>query len=433
MNTIDSKLKSHRIKNVLYQLFSTILSFLIIPLYSHSMSSTDFGVWLTMLSVCGWLNVLNVGVANGVRKKLITLAVRKKSNAFKIYVSSNYSYLGIYLMMVFIIGVLMLFYVDVSKLFNAHDIFYLRLSVILVFASSLINLFFTINIAVASALFNFSYANFSTFILNLFVFVAVYIFTIFKHLSVYQCSILYFFSSIIANLLLLYVLYKGRNSLFSLKYISFRAFKENLGESFNFFIIQISGVIIFTTDNFLVLQLCGPDYVPEYAVTMKFFSAFLIVLWLYTGPLWPAYSAKVAEGDLQWVSLNFKKSIIVCFGLIVIGFCFLLIYKFILLLWLGNVNYYNPILAVCIFIIIALRIWNGIFSTLLNSINALKTQVITDIVGAILNIPLAIIFVKIFNFGVIGVAVATIISLFIFACSGPLVVYKLIRNWNNVG
>ncbi|ELI6450347.1 polysaccharide biosynthesis C-terminal domain-containing protein, partial [Photobacterium damselae] len=83
-------------------------------------------------------------------------------------------------------------------------------------------------------------------------------------------------------------------------------------------------------------------------------------------------------------------------------------------------------------IMISLRIWNGNFSTLLNGLGRTKLQIYISFITVFLNIPLSILMVDYFNFGVEGIVLSTIICLSIFSIIAPIYCNVLITNVSKV-
>ena len=68
---------------------------------------------------------------------------------------------------------------------------------------------------------------------------------------------------------------------------------------FQFFIIQIAVIVIFTTDKILITQLFGPEYVASYDVVFKLFSIITIAHGILMAPLWSAYSDAYHRNDIE--------------------------------------------------------------------------------------------------------------------------------------
>jgi O-antigen/teichoic acid export membrane protein len=194
----------------------------------------------------------------------------------------------------------------------------------------------------------------------------------------------------------------------------------------SFFVIQIAVLLIFTFDNFLILQLLGAEQVSVYNVVFKLFSIFTLGFGIVVSPLWSAFTEANMKNDLIWMRKTLK-NLNSLFLLVLLGLVIMLFeYQRILDIWLPASNRVVPsfelVLALSIFV--AISIWNNIYSFFLNGLGIVKMQMRTSILGAFLNIPLAIYFVQELHFGLQGVVYAMCASLIMFSFLAPIVTYK---------
>ena len=147
-------------------------------------------------------------------------------------------------------------------------------------------------------------------------------------------------------------------------------------------------------------------------------------------PLWSACSDAYHRGDIEWIRNSLFRQlqffILIVLGTIVLTF----MAKYIIAFWIGKdlMVDNNLIYAMAIFVIVST--WNNIFAYIINATNELKIQIITSLVAMFINIPLSILLVKYYNFGVDGIVYGTICSLLFFALYGSLQTFKLIYNRN---
>jgi O-antigen/teichoic acid export membrane protein len=201
----------------------------------------------------------------------------------------------------------------------------------------------------------------------------------------------------------------------------------------NFFIIQIAVLLIFTTDNFLILQLLGPKEVTVYNVVFKLFSTFNIVFGILISPIWSAFTEAYEKKDFVWIKSTLRRLKLV-FVIILLGLIFMFfIYQDIINFWLPrNERIYPPFsLIVSLALFVAISVWNNIYSYFLNGVGEVIMQRKTAIIGAIVNIPLAIILVKYLDLGLTGIVYSMCACLFIFSIVGPIETFRFI-NKNNV-
>lgn len=86
---------------------------------------------------------------------------------------------------------------------------------------------------------------------------------------------------------------------------------------------------------------------------------------------------------------------------------------------------YSLVAAIACFV--AISAWSGIFAYILNGVGEIKLQMVLAVVAMIINIPLAIVYVKYFAFGVEGVVWATCSSMMLFSIVGPIQVKRLLQ------
>jgi O-antigen/teichoic acid export membrane protein len=81
-----------------------------------------------------------------------------------------------------------------------------------------------------------------------------------------------------------------------------------------FFILQIAGVVIFSTDGFIVLHYFGQTEFAKYSLLAKLFQVAPALASVWFAALWPAYSEAIARGDLNWVRRTLVRSTILSTG-----------------------------------------------------------------------------------------------------------------------
>lgn len=78
----------------------------------------------------------------------------------------------------------------------------------------------------------------------------------------------------------------------------------------SYFVIQVAVAIVFASDSIVIAHLLGAAEVTHYAVPEKVFSVISLAVATAVSPLWPAYSAAIARGDIDWVRHTLKRSLL---------------------------------------------------------------------------------------------------------------------------
>ena len=78
--------------------------------------------------------------------------------------------------------------------------------------------------------------------------------------------------------------------------VDFKYAKELYSLSIKFFIIQISALIIYTTDNLIIANILGPAEVTPYNIAFKYFSIIMIVFAIILRPMWSSVTDAYTKG-----------------------------------------------------------------------------------------------------------------------------------------
>ena len=76
-----------------------------------------------------------------------------------------------------------------------------------------------------------------------------------------------------------------------------------------FFLVQLIAAIGWGLDAIIVAQVAGAAMVAQYAVPERVFAIISMVIAMALGPLWPAYSEAIAQGDRAWVARTLRRSL----------------------------------------------------------------------------------------------------------------------------
>ncbi|NTE05559.1 oligosaccharide flippase family protein [Agrobacterium tumefaciens] len=425
----SNKVKNHILISFFLKGLSVLLSFWLVPLTLSFLGKELYGVWIVMLSIMTWLALFDIGVGNGLRNKLAESLAHKDIIEAKKNISTAYtliSLIGIVLLMLSLIiipflnwnHVLNIKILSNEKLVGTMLIFFSTL--IISFVLSLIN-------PILSAFQLSSFTNLGNIITS-FVFISLLmVFRKFVLNNLFLITSLYCISLIFSNLCISAIFFSRNRHVFpSLKYLDRSQSKSILNLGGAFFIIQIAVLLIFTVDNFLILQLLGGDSVSIYNIVFKLFSIFTVGYTIIMTPLWSAFTEAYVKKDFKWIRKTISWLNLSIIPLIIGLTIFILFYQKILDIWLPSSERITPsfkfVISLAIFVIIT--IWNSIYANFLNGISATKLQTKTAIFGALINVPLALLFVKVFKMELPGVVLAMCISLLPFSLLGPIESYK---------
>jgi O-antigen/teichoic acid export membrane protein len=208
---------------------------------------------------------------------------------------------------------------------------------------------------------------------------------------------------------------------------------ELVGLGIKFFVLQLSGLILFTTSNLLISNLFGPNEVTPYQIVYKYFSFILMLVSIVITPIWSATTDAYVRGDYIWIKSLTKRMLkVLClFTLLVIllGVISPWVYPY----WtLGKVDIPIP-MTILMGIYIIVVIFSLYFANILYGTGKIFVQMIVTLSEAIMFIPLAIYCGKIM--GINGIIIALILSNIPCAITNTIQYYKIINQraagvWN---
>lgn len=205
--------------------------------------------------------------------------------------------------------------------------------------------------------------------------------------------------------------------------------KEKVRDLFSlgirFFVIQIAVLVIFQTDSLIISHTLSPEEVTPYNIVFRYFSIVTMLAGIVMTPFWSAFTEAHTKKDYLWIKNIIFTQLKFLIPTIVIILVLLFLAQCLIPIWLGKEIDLSLTLLIGMAVYAFITVWNSIFSLFLNGISKTKIQLITSLIGTIINIPLSIYLAN--NFGVGGVIIATIISLSFFAVFGALETFKYLR------
>jgi O-antigen/teichoic acid export membrane protein len=191
--------------------------------------------------------------------------------------------------------------------------------------------------------------------------------------------------------------------------VDFHSAKELFDSGSSFFLIQVAGVVVFSSDNIIVSHYLGASEVTPYSVIWRVAGLAAVLQSLIFPALWPAYAEAYARHDYPWIRRTFIATMrgilalnlicalaLVCFG------------RAFVKLWAGAaaVPGMHLVLAMAVWIIV-----NGFMSVescLLAALNRIRGQAVLSIGAAVMNVVLSVTLVR--HVGALGVIGGTILS-----------------------
>ncbi|MBG7611504.1 oligosaccharide flippase family protein [Polaribacter sp. BAL334] len=415
------------IKNIslglVYKSINLLIVFTTIPLLLNYLDKELYGIWATIFSLINIIIFVDGGIGNGLKTKLAESLSLQNFHLAKTYISTAYVSILVISLVLFAVASLFIYLTDFQKLFNTALLTNSEFQIILTITFFLVIIGFILNLYKS-----FYYANqqASKVELSLLIYQIIILISITLLMQFYSKS-----------LLLIAIIYGGSNVLIGL-WFSFQFFKRNkqiipeisffnkekvkslMGLSLEFFVIQLSMIVIFTTDNLIITNLIGPKDVATYDVVYRLFHLLITLSAIAQDPLWALYTDAYQKKDFNWIKKSIKRlnKLYLLFILVVIILYF--IANPFIQFWtqkdLGILD--SLLLIMAIFVLI--RVYGLIYMVFLNAIGKIKLQMWLFVFGAIINIPISIFLVKNTDLGSGAVILGTVLSIFSLSILLPI-------------
>jgi O-antigen/teichoic acid export membrane protein len=425
--------------NLFFRGATVLCGLLLIPITLKYLNSFNYGVWLTLSSITGWLSFFDLGLGNGLKNKLAQSLAEGNERLSRVYVSTTYFILSAILLLAFLLYIIAIPLIEWNNIVNANvPITDLNLIAHITIACFCLRLVTDLIFGVMAAKQQSGYIAIVGFISSLFVLVLVFgcsSFIIQRGQSLFIISVISsavpLIVSLIASIFLFRTTYRTLKP--SFRSIDLKEVKKIFSLGLRFFIIQLAVLIVYSTDNLVISQLYGPAAVTDYNIVYKYFSI-VIMLWnMALVPYWTAFGNAYFTNDFEWIKRTIRKLEKAWLFLVFALLAMLIISPWVYKMWIGK-EFNVPIeLSALMVIFVMINTFSALYVTFINGTGKIQIQFYSCIFVAIINIPLSIALAKMLNWGTTGIVLANCISLL---CCGPIwnyIQYKKIINKTDAG
>jgi len=411
------KAKKNIVASFLIKGFSIAISLVLVPLTINYINSSRYGIWLTLSSIVGWLSFFDIGFGFGLRNKFAEALAENKEELAKIYVSTTYAILSIIIGVVLVAFFIVNPFLNWTKILNTTPELAGELSILalIVFVFFCLRFIFQLLSTVLAANQEPAKGSFIELMGSMASLLLIFILTKTTSGSLIYLGAILSFTPVFVLIVSSFWFYRNDYKKFapSFKFIKFKYAKDLMSLGLKFFIIQIAALVLFNTDNIIIIQLFGSKFVTTYNVSFKLFSIVVMVFNIIATPLWSAFTEAYTKNDLDWIKGTIKTLEKIWLFLILFTILLLLVSPFLFKLWLGDKVQVPFVLSVAMSSYVIVSIWQTIHVFFLNGIGKVKLQLYLVLFSSLINIPMAIFLGR--KFGLVGI---TITSTILFAIMG---------------
>lgn len=409
---------------------SMAISLVLVPLTINYINPSRYGVWLTLSSIVVWLSFFDIGFGYGLRNKFAEALAEGKEELARIYVSTTYAILSIIIAVLLVVFFIVNPFINWAIILNSTPEMAGELSILamIIFVFFCLRFIFQLINTVLAANQQPAKGSFLELLGSIFSLLLIYILT-----KTTSGSLIYLGTALSLTPVLVLIssslwFYNTGYKKFapSFKFVKFTYARDLMTLGLKFFIIQIAALVLFNTDNIIIIHLFGSKEVTTYNVSYKLFSIITMGFNIIAAPLWSAFTDAYVRKDFQWIQTTIKTLEKLWMGLIVLSVLLLFTSPFIFKFWLGDKVQVPFALSIAMSSYVIVSVWQTIHVYFLNGIGKVKLQLYLVIFSSLINIPIAIFLGR--KFGLIGI---TITSTMLFIVMGILFSIQTKKILNN--
>ncbi|MGP8313512.1 lipopolysaccharide biosynthesis protein [Enterocloster aldenensis] len=422
---IDNTGKSS-IKNACLRPVGMFLGIVYTPLLLNYLGEEANGVWATVLSVITWINYCDLGIGNGLRNCLAKeLAIDDYKNA-KETVST--AYIVLTAIAIVLLGVLLIlsYTLDWNDILNTH--LSVRPMMIITEVFIVLNFVFALSNSILYALQFSERVSLRGCIVQVFNIVGLFFLSYLEKGNLAHMALLFGLSTAIVYVCnTISIMSKYSYLVPSIFFFQKTKVKEITNVGTQFFIIQLTAVLILSSQNLIVSNFFGASAVTPFNTVNTAFAAIYSVMAALVVPIWSRTTEAAAKGDFFWIRQAMKKIRYVAGVFIVMFIGIVFFYKDFSRIWLGrDLDYPSGLIGVtCAFYI--MQIINLIFVQFYYGMGEIKSYMWLTVLQAIAIVPLAKFLSLNLGLGVAGVKLSSTVLLLISGIVLPFLTYGKIN------
>ena len=392
MNGRSAQATRHILISLAAKGLGILCSLMVVPMTIDYINPSQYGIWLTISSIIGWIAFFDLGLGNGFRNKFAEAKARGELQLAREYVSTTYFSLTAIVSLLLLVILVANLFIDWPAVLHLEDT--LKVELRQVFA--ILSIFFCVNL-VASTFAILLTANqqpgFASLIncLGQVVSLAViFILTKTTEGSLFNLSLYFAGIPCIVMLLSSVIAFKGtslRQYAPSIRFVRFSLIKDILGKGIQFFAIYLCLILIFQVSNVVLSREIGPLSVTQYNIAYKYFNILYMVMTIIITPFWSAFTDAYTRRDDDWMRGAISKLEKVWLLSILAAVIMLSISSWFYRIWIKDSVTVPFSLSACMAVFVLTRSIGDIYMYAINGIGTIRVQLITYVIFALIAWP----------------------------------------------
>lgn len=397
MGTPTSNRSKLLLKNVIASFllkgWSAVIVLAMVPLTLKILGVYNNGVWLTISSILLWINLMDIGLGNGLRNAIAQYIAMSQFEKLKEAIASTFFMLSIVTLPILLIAIIVIFGFDMNNALGIDSNKVSNLNTILIAAVAL-----TCGTFICKAVGNFYMGIQLPAVNNLIICCGQtlsLILTFIAYLAGSHSLLLVVLINTAAPLLVwcisIPITFYGNYSQYrpSISDINLNMSKNLCSVGLQFFIIQICAIVLFSSSNIIISKMFSPSEVTPYQIAYRYFNIAFVAFSTICMPFWNATTDAYTRGDKAWLHKMDQRLNLLIGGVVVTVLLMILISPFIYRIWIGDDVFIPKSLSIGVAVYILVLTISQRYSYILNGLNCLRIQIIFTCGAAIIFLPLA--------------------------------------------
>jgi len=393
--------------NVIFKGFSVVCSLLLVKVSLQYLGVSNYGIWVAISSFTAFFTFFDFGLGHGLRNQVTRAIASNKIQLAREYISTAYVIISSIVISLLVIFTSIFNFINWENVFNLkNNGFDINIIIFTIFISFFLMLVLRLIDTICFSLQDAFLPGFITFIYNLITLLVLFLISnCNSNKSLLTYTLVFCGIQILTILLFNIILFRKKyhQLIPSFKLYNHNLIKNIFGLGSKFFILQISGLIIYSTDSLIIIHLFEPKDVTIYNIAYKYFGMFTMISSLILGPLWSAITDAHEKSNMDWIKSVISKSLKIITLLSIFSIIAFLISDWVYEIWVGKEIIIPKKLSFCMMLFVISSMFLQVYSIFLNGIAKINIQLIVGAIFALINIPLCIFFAKYLHFGMTGI------------------------------
>ena len=407
--------------SLLVKCVTIVVSLLLIPLTISYVNPTEYGIWLTLSGLIGWVTFFDLGLGNGFRNRFAEAKAVGDMKLAREYVSTTYFAISSIVSIVLLLALCSVLNISASYREELQRIFAIVCTFLCL---NMVANIFSILLAADQKQFIASLIHALGQICSLLV---VFILTKTTEGSLMNLALYYSGVPCIVMLIssaLMYLFSHYRSVRPSLRTVRPSLVRNIMNLGVQFFIIYVCMILVFQIVKIVITREIGPVGVTQYEVANRYFNVLYMVMVIALTPFWSAFTDAYTKRDYAWMRASMNKLERAWFGVVSVGLLMLAASPIVYNVWIGPSVDIPFALSTTMLVYVCCLTLGAIYMYMINGIGAMRVQLYAYIALALISWPMLVLTAR--WFGLPGVTLMPAVANLVQAMLGRIQIKKIL-------